>query len=71
MGKSSESVNVGLLNLRQLRAELKKRGLSPSGLKGQLVKRLRNYECYEHLFILCEIATRPDTHKLVQEMLCK
>jgi hypothetical protein len=29
------------LNLRQLRVELKKRGLSPSGLKSELIERMR------------------------------
>lgn len=37
----SHSMDPDLLNLRQLRVELKRRGLSPSGLKADLLKRLK------------------------------
>lgn len=42
IGSNSSKIDPNHLNLRQLRVELKRLGLSPSGLKAELRRRLKN-----------------------------
>eukprot|EP01117_Protostelium_nocturnum_P020959 TRINITY_DN981_c0_g1_i1.p1 TRINITY_DN981_c0_g1~~TRINITY_DN981_c0_g1_i1.p1 ORF type:complete len:289 (-),score=73.64 TRINITY_DN981_c0_g1_i1:50-916(-) len=42
LGSNSSEIDPNHLNLRQLRVELKRLGLSPSGLKAELRRRLKN-----------------------------